>query len=920
VKEEILVDWNRALGREPRLAVWPRRVRFTGPTPSPDRSGARARNQAERNGRTAATAERRPLALLISGRDAWHDADRDAWLEAGHDAGRDAWHGASRDACDTWRVAVRDASPAAQRDARKRGEGRELIHDGLALEVRERGPRYRADGHGRGRVVPETAPHRRAAAPFPTPPQRLLRLDRLALELRLAHDRLIVPLARAAAVFVAARAWSPCGSARLEDHARERFGRTARWLRQLADLGRALERFPQLARSLTGDDDGLPLGAEAARLVARVVFGSGDPGTERTDADAQLARWVKRAREVPLRVLREEIRTALSADPAVGVELDPARADGDGAPATDAHRDGSLAALRHTRGLRPGNDLDDEPRCVVEIRVPAAVRAAFDEVVDLHRALAGRDASLESAVESVLAEVLSGGLGQERASAGGMAGRGSAGFGCGADAECPAPGARGPASPEGRASGDDWIFGSSALGIARRSLGRDAPGLPRDARSRRAARQLRESRLERAASGWAGPPAEPGADAEAGLDAVLRRAEASLAEFRLLAASAGTGGPLDLDRQIARLVELEDALMRRLGEITLELSRRGAFATFSFTGIGHYAESRLGLPATVLEDRVRVARRLVSLPLLRDAYERGQLALDALLVVLRTLGRGTIPADVERAWLLRARQATVKRLRDEARAIGRRALELPPEPCDAVDGPDESAAAECQGVGSSRLGPPLPLPDTAWDASLRREPGLARRRVLQAGLLALHSPSSPDVFLRLRLPEALADDLLAAIEAARRGLSTLADSVPWHQDWPDRPALPSLLAARTFSVRARRVPSWVGLLALLEDAALTWDDPREFPRRPGDAVYRRDGFRCTAPGCTARSAIHEHHVVFRSRGGSDSPANRVALCAAHHAALHERDTLAVTGSAPLDLTWRLGPPGAALHFRCERRL
>ncbi|MCU0225644.1 MAG: HNH endonuclease [Acidobacteria bacterium] len=766
----------------------------------------------------------------------------------------------------------------------------------------------------------------------------MLRLDRLALELRLAHDRLIVPLARAAAAFVGARAWSSCGAARLEDHARERFGRTSRWLRQLADLGGALERFPQLARALTTDDDGLPLGAEAARLVARAVLGAEAAGAAGMDADAWLAYWIARAREVPLRVLRAEVRNALSAGAAIGAEPDRARAYGGDTP--------------------PGAELDEEARCVVEIRMPAAVQAAFEEVLDLHRALAGRDVSLEAAVESILAEALADGLGPKGEAGDGAKDSGSPGHGHDGSAERAADRAgEARAAPGGPARANDGRFGSSALGIVRRPLGHHGLRVDQGAQRRRAARPSRasrasrEARLERVAGGWAHLAAASSADPRSGLDAVLQRAEASLAEFHLLAASAGSGGPLDLDHQIARLVALEDALMRRLGEIALEFSRRGAWVTLGFTGIGHYAESRLGLPATLLEDRVRVARRLASLPLLREAYERGRLPLDALLVVLRTLGRGPVPDEVERAWLRRAREATVKRLRDEARALCRRALELPPETRDAVDWSDEAPREEepvgpGEGVDAARGGPEgparshhepcargqhatpphgqvqvLPLPDAAWARSLRREPGLARRRVLQAGLLALQRlDTSPDVFLRLRLPEALADDLLAAVESARRGLSDLADSVPWTQDWPVTPALPSLLAARTFSVRARRVPSWVGLLALLEDAALTWDDPRDCSRRPGDPVYRRDGFRCTAPGCTARAAIHDHHVVFRSRGGSDSPANRVSLCAAHHAALHERDTLAVAGCAPLDLTWRLGPPEAAQRFRCERRI
>ncbi|MCU0224555.1 MAG: hypothetical protein MUF27_10900 [Acidobacteria bacterium] len=686
---------------------------------------------------------------------------------------------------------------------------------------------------------------REKVAPSPVPPSRLLQLDRLAAELRAAHDRLALPLARVAAAFVAAKAWRPCGAARLEDHARERFGRTGRWVRHCAELGGALERWPDLARALTGDDGGVPLGAEAVRLVARVVDAT-VPATPSSAADgeATLARWIARARELPLRVLRREVRAVLSGGAGVCVSVEAGAGDALGDP-----------------------DLDDEPRCVVEFRLPAPIRAAFEEVIDLHRALAGRDGSLAEAIDALLAESMSGGLADALARS--------------------MPGGLAPV-------GADRRGGSDALGIARRPAGRG--------RARAAAR---EERLARATGRWAHLPSVSPAGPDTPPDDLLRRAASSLAEFRLLAACAGHGGPLALNDQLARLVALEDALMRRLGEIALEFSRRGAWATLGFVGIGHYAEARLRLPATVLEDRVAVARRLMRFPRLRDAYERGVIGLDALLTVLRTLGRGPVPDDVECAWLARAREATVKRLRDEARALARRDLELEP-------------ALAAASPSAERHAPPLPLPDAAWAAALYRAPGLVRRRVLQAGLLALDP--GPDVFLRLRLPEALADDLLAAVEAARRGLTALADSVPWSRDWPDEPALPSVLAARTFSVRGRRVPAWVGLLALLEEAAGTWDDPRDCARRPGDPVYRRDGYRCAAPGCTARAAIEDHHVVFRSRGGSDAPGNRVALCAAHHAALHEHGTLAVEGSAPLGLTWTAGATPAAVRYRCERRL
>ena len=58
----------------------------------------------------------------------------------------------------------------------------------------------------------------------------LLEADRMALALRAALERITIPLARAAQVFVRKKAWFPFGHARVADHARERFGRSGRWV------------------------------------------------------------------------------------------------------------------------------------------------------------------------------------------------------------------------------------------------------------------------------------------------------------------------------------------------------------------------------------------------------------------------------------------------------------------------------------------------------------------------------------------------------------------------------------------------------------------------------------------------------------------------------------------------------------------
>ena len=99
--------------------------------------------------------------------------------------------------------------------------------------------------------------------------------------------------------------------------------------------------------------------------------------------------------------------------------------------------------------------------------------------------------------------------------------------------------------------------------------------------------------------------------------------------------------------------------------------------------------------------------------------------------------------------------------------------------------------------------------------------------------------------------------------------------------------------------------------AMLDGALLTWTlrDPRA--RRP-DPVVERDGYCCAVPGCTLRRNLHDHHLRFRSAGGSDAPGNRVALCAFHHQRCLHVGFMRIRGRAPDGLVFELGlRPGAS---------
>ncbi len=718
----------------------------------------------------------------------------------------------------------------------------------------------------------ESAVPYRAERPAPAETS-LRRADALALSLRSAQDRIVIPLARACGAFVDRKGWIELGRARASDHCRERFGRSSRWLRDLAALAGAIDRLPALGEALVATEQGGPIG----RVAARIIAGVADSGTVRD--------WIDLACRVPVRALREAARAARregstrvpplpgiaeSAPPLTHLETNhrdgrpsPDETRAESTPATRSRdnpwaeapghpvRSGSPAAgegpsrwARHERvdrGPLPGDPdegEDQESRDLVRFLVPAPVAAAFDETLDLYRAVAGAETTVAEFVDMLVAD---------------------------ADAGL-----------------DQLDDGSAHAGheIGRSTLRRGD------------ARAATEMALSRTTGNWSHLPraVDP--------DWAFALAGMSLAAFDALAAQAGRGSVVEVEAQIRALIRIEDDLERRLAGVLADMADRRAWVRLRFDGVGHYAEQRLGMSRTAAQDRVRAHRCARALPAIRAAYERSEIGLETTLRLARLFESARVTQSAsQRAWVDHARTATVKRMRDETRALIR-----------------------LRGLGDGATGPGgTPPDDAAWHRSLRREPGTSRRRMAAFGRAAIDRPLS-DTFLRLRLPCRIAERFVRAVESARCRVTALVEGVPWDQPWPDPAAPASVFAARTFSIRCRRTPDWVGLLALLEGFVATWDDPEAAPKRASDAVYVRDGWRCMAPGCTSRRNLEDHHVTYRSAGGSDAQSNRVCVCRFHHRMGEHGDLARCRGTAPLGITWTLGRGGVGGRFRNEIRL
>jgi hypothetical protein len=115
-------------------------------------------------------------------------------------------------------------------------------------------------------------------------------------------------------------------------------------------------------------------------------------------------------------------------------------------------------------------------------------------------------------------------------------------------------------------------------------------------------------------------------------------------------------------------------------------------------------------------------------------------------------------------------------------------------------------------------------------------------------------------------------------------------------------------------VEGAALDDWQCAERLIENFRATWEVRSDPAWQSRYRTFERDGWRCRVPGCSARRNLQEHHVVFRSQGGSDDPENLVTLCATHHLRVLHAGRLRCHRLPEGLLAWELGaaPDGSAL--------
>ena len=331
------------------------------------------------------------------------------------------------------------------------------------------------------------------------------------------------------------------------------------------------------------------------------------------------------------------------------------------------------------------------------------------------------------------------------------------------------------------------------------------------------------------------------------------------------------GSAQHIDSELGRVAA---ELARRdllLGEVAEAFWNDDGSRRLGYATAAQYARERLGMSLSSVKAKRALARRAQSMPRLREAVNGRELGFEAARLVAGVASRET--AD---AWVMRARERTVKHLREEvdaAEMLGRLGIEPERGP------PEEATMAELAAIERRVVTGAVFGADRAEGAAGRQQDATGATGPEEQGQMSAETRARTDRDAR---------------ECAR-GRVTLklrvATGIRRYYRWLER-------------MFQRRGPRGVTLMRYLCVALIDPWRPRALSELAYAEVYERDGHQCTSPVCT-RHDITPHHLVFRSAGGDDTDENVTSLCVWCHLDGVHGGRLAVTPPASA-MMWHVG--------------
>jgi len=380
--------------------------------------------------------------------------------------------------------------------------------------------------------------------------------------------------------------------------------------------------------------------------------------------------------------------------------------------------------------------------------------------------------------------------------------------------------------------------------------------------------------------------------------------------------------PVELDASVQALMAARRGLDLDLARLLRIFQWLGLARHLGFGSFTAYVEERLNISADRARFLVRLDRSLTEFKLTQDAVRQGRIGSVAAICVSRVAS----PGRIEVAWLERARQVSVVRLRKEVRWAERRNTEgsfrttLPPS-----TGPLPSALQTLTMALLADEETKLhPFEGSrAWirsedcqdnDANGPKQDCEGRETFAAHG--SGESRCHGDDYIGHVDGEAMAEAIRVFRELMASDEGPEGDCAV--EFWLRQSALDLWTEVRRrLSVAAGR--SWISDAEVLHEIALafllTHLRPWLEAVRTGDPTAVRDRFVCQVPGCTMRAGAG-HHLRFRSDLGPDELWNLLFICWGHHLiGIHGGPWIRVTGRAPDALKAELGllPEGKALE-------
>jgi hypothetical protein len=388
----------------------------------------------------------------------------------------------------------------------------------------------------------------------------------------------------------------------------------------------------------------------------------------------------------------------------------------------------------------------------------------------------------------------------------------------------------------------------------------------------------------------------------------------------------------ELDAEVRALSRTFTRHELELSRCLLQFHRANGWRALGYATESQYARERLGLSRSLLLARRALALRLEALPIVAEALGSGQIGVEA----GQQLVRIATPCT-QVMWLERARQRTVKHLREEVSAALIAVRVSGEADCPPPEEPElEAYAALQQAVISGRICEPASVSELPVSALPARS------------LRLLVPPESPArrawLVMLASLERWLAGGLMGSLEVkaeqvrAEREVQAEAEAkgegrIQMSAEGPPRCARQQRSVGRVVlrwrvsrdvyewwhalqsQTRAWLRPgvSWLRFLCLAFWQA--WRHVLGAPVEYG-GIYLRDGYQCRSPVCGRRD-VTPHHLRFRSGGGGDEPENVASVCSWCHLFGIHGGRIRAQGTTDC-IHWELGPvsrPCVIVHGR-----